>query len=330
MGRFAPKAARCRLPTARCPAIPQQTAGGSGETGLCLFNTIVACNYSREGSDINGDPTQSLCSVVGLDPGFAVAPVFDESGKLANAGTMDLHLREGGGGVDAGSNALAVYPDGSPIEFDLDGNPRIVNGIVDVGAYEYQGAPVPVQLDTPEISKVASNGQNRHTVAFGPVANAASYTVAYSIDQETWNCVAVVNASIVVSGLAYGDLVCYRVRAMGDGEACADSEWSEVKSLRVCPMSITGGPMISPSDFAALSSNWMKRSSDPEFDPRCDINGSGMVDASDFLLLSQNWMKRTSSGSLVYPGCPASAAEAAFADPAADFAPLGIDPGVEF
>ena len=112
--------------------------------------------------------------------------------------------------------------------------------------------------------------------------------------------------------------------------AYAGSDWSEVKPLRACPMGITGGAMISTSDFAALSSNWMKRKSSAEFDPRCDINGSGMVDTREFLLLSKNWMKRISASDLVYPAYPAPASEAVFADAADEFASFDVDLDVEF
>ena len=188
------------------------------------------------------------------------------------------------------------------------------NALVEVS----EGSVVP--LDAPVVSDVSSYGQNRHMVAWTEVSNVLGYEIAYSSDQSTWSSVSVDAGSVstVITGLTYGNLEYYKVRALGDGVSYANSDWSAAKSLRVCPMSIIGGRIIGSADFTALSSNWMKRKSNPAFDPRCDINGSGMVDSTDFLFLSQNWMKQTTSTSLVYPSYPASASEAAFSGTAYD------------
>jgi hypothetical protein len=61
-------------------------------------------------------------------------------GNLTNepvfVSTTDLRLAAGSPCIDAGSNA---YVQGAT---DLDGNPRVVNGIVDIGAYEFRGGPI--------------------------------------------------------------------------------------------------------------------------------------------------------------------------------------------
>jgi hypothetical protein len=75
-----------------------------------------------------------------IDPLFVKVPAtIDASttGVNYNPAEWDLRLQAGSLAIDAGNDLLAKYPDGSLIEFDLDGNLRFV-GTVDIGAYEFQ------------------------------------------------------------------------------------------------------------------------------------------------------------------------------------------------
>ena len=58
--------------------------------------------------------------------GLDIAPLFYDPVN------SDYHLRGGSACIDAGTNALALLPG-----TDLDGNPRIANSLVDMGAYEF-------------------------------------------------------------------------------------------------------------------------------------------------------------------------------------------------
>ena len=106
------------------------TASGKTE----MFNSIVALNDSGDIVGHFADRISGTNNMIGGEPGFAAAPVFEE-GKLANADALDLSLLEGSAAIDAGSN------DAAEAETDLAGNPRIAGAAVDLGAYEYQGNP---------------------------------------------------------------------------------------------------------------------------------------------------------------------------------------------
>ena len=126
----------------------------SGTTNL--YNTIVALNTSGTGtsataSDISG--TMALTSgfnlignggsgglVNGTNGNKVAVAVPGLATALANNGgpTPTLALLAGSPAIDAGSNALAVNASGNPLLYDQrgPGYPRIVNAIVDIGAYE--------------------------------------------------------------------------------------------------------------------------------------------------------------------------------------------------
>ncbi len=142
------------------------SAGGAGggfdiQAGTAtLDNTIVALNTNGTGS---GAPADDIAGAVsstsaynligtggsgGLTNGtngnlVGVAdPGLDPNGLQNNGGpTQTIALLPGSPAIDAGSNALAVDPTtGLPLVYDQRGPgfPRIVNGTVDIGAFEYE------------------------------------------------------------------------------------------------------------------------------------------------------------------------------------------------
>lgn len=104
---------------------------------LTLINSIVACNSAKFDNDIHSiHPFTNNNNIIGIDPGFAVPPVFEED-KLTNADTLDLTLTARSAAIDRGTN------DAVKAETDCAGNPRIYAALkepatVDIGAYECQ------------------------------------------------------------------------------------------------------------------------------------------------------------------------------------------------
>ena len=87
---------------------------------------------------ISGGAISSYCNIQGGWPGEAnidTDPLFvDPNGPDNIIGTQDdnLHISAGSPCIDAGDNS-AVWPS---VVADIDGNPRIINDNVDMGAYE--------------------------------------------------------------------------------------------------------------------------------------------------------------------------------------------------
>jgi hypothetical protein len=102
----------------------QAPAGVSG--GCALTNCIVYYNSPGNGSGVS----MNGCCVFPLPASgvgnFTNAPLF------INQGTGDFHLQSNSPCINAGKN---LYVSGAK---DLDNNPRIQGGTVDIGCYEYQ------------------------------------------------------------------------------------------------------------------------------------------------------------------------------------------------
>ena len=96
-------------------------------------------------------PTISYSMVEGCNPGgvWNTACGTDGMHNLADVDPKfvaelpaDLHLHSSSPAIDKGSNALI----GGLVSTDLDGNPRIVGGAVDLGAYEFQSTQLHIYL----------------------------------------------------------------------------------------------------------------------------------------------------------------------------------------
>jgi len=144
--------------------------------GILLLNNTITGNTATQGSGVFADGFDSNAvfqnnAMIGnsgvnavfcgnfnntVPPNFVANDVFadaaapyggictdqtDNNGNISadplfvDPDVDDYHLQPSSPAIDAGNNAARIrLPDN-----DLDGNPRIVNGIVDIGAYEFQG-----------------------------------------------------------------------------------------------------------------------------------------------------------------------------------------------
>jgi hypothetical protein len=158
--------------------ISGNSAHGSGNNGgggidslsiaATLKNTIVA--NSPAGGNCSGAPptdvgnnldSDTSCgfgtsnnSLSGVDP--MLSPLADNGGP-----TLTHALLENSPAINRGNNAFAVEPDGNPLNYDQRGQgfARIVDGTVDIGAFEVQGkGSEPPPTDTPQTKADCKNG----------------------------------------------------------------------------------------------------------------------------------------------------------------------------
>jgi hypothetical protein len=106
-------------------------SGGDYYYPSTLYNCIVLSNSAASGSNYNSGCDLNYCCTIPLPVGGAGNITNDPAFIDPSAG--NLRLQPSSPCINAGNNAYVGTPT------DLDGNPRIVNGTVDIGAYEFQG-----------------------------------------------------------------------------------------------------------------------------------------------------------------------------------------------
>ena len=155
--------------------IANNTAGTSGGGLACymgssptVVNSVLWGNSAAQGESVFvdvGSPTVEFSDVQGGWPGTGN---FDLDPLFTDAGDGDYHLSHGSPCLDAGDTAIAGLP-----ELDFDGDPRVVNAHVDIGADEHAFIRVPEQYAS--IQAAVNAAVDGTTVLVGPGAYTASY-----------------------------------------------------------------------------------------------------------------------------------------------------------
>ena len=111
-----------------CTLTSNSAGMGGGVYNGTLYNSIVYFNTASLDDNFRNSQFTNSCTTP-LPPG---AGNITNNPQFVNATGRNYHLKAGSPCTDKGSNLFAQGT------VDLDGNPRILNGIVDMGAYEYQ------------------------------------------------------------------------------------------------------------------------------------------------------------------------------------------------
>jgi hypothetical protein len=133
----------------------------AGASALHLYDTILADNTADSAADLDGGFTSQGHNLVGYTSGgsgFAASDLVNVNPQLGplqdNGGpTQTMALLPGSHAIDAGDNTNAPTYDQRGSDF-----PRIVNGVIDIGAFEVQNGN-PAQTGSLAVSSFPSSTQ---------------------------------------------------------------------------------------------------------------------------------------------------------------------------
>lgn len=132
-----------------CTIVSNTSTGiGGGIASSIATNCIVYDNITSSGT--NWDSSWlAYCDTTPLPPGFGN---ISNDPAFANLATGNFQLQSGSPCINSGNNAVVTAAT------DFAGNPRIVGGTVDIGAYEYQTSGSLISYARLEQYGLATNG----------------------------------------------------------------------------------------------------------------------------------------------------------------------------
>jgi hypothetical protein len=113
-----------------CTLTGNSSMEGGGVGSCTLYNCIVYYNSATFNPNYTADCTLDYCCTMPL-PNKCVGNISSDPLLVDSKGNLNLQTRSPC--INAGNNNFVVT------DTDIEGNPRIVSGTVDIGAYEYQG-----------------------------------------------------------------------------------------------------------------------------------------------------------------------------------------------
>ena len=230
---------------------------GYSQCEVASYNTIIAGNtgatYSPDvyvrGSQVSVNAYNTLSSFTEWTSGENNI-AFDASQPLfTGAANGDYTLADASQAINKGDNQHV-----SAIA-DLAGNPRIFDGTVDLGAYEYQRLP----LATPASARETAKTETTVTVAWDAVPDASGYRLAWKNSTDSAYAYVALDAattSYKLTGLNSDATYDWKVQTIGDGVDYVDSAYTA--SRTVSPRQKLDSPTVVSydSDRTSITFSW--------------------------------------------------------------------------
>jgi len=222
--------------------------GGIFSSGTAtLTNTIVVENglENISGSSVTGH--NNLTTFTGWNSGSSGnLPHYTALPLFANAAAGDYRLVLDSQAIDKGNNQRASTAGLTTGSRDLAGNPRIFDGTIDIGAYEYQGPVVHRPAPRP-LANFTSPSQtwNSITLSWTGQDNVVSYTLQYKQSTEstwtTWTPAPGTGAtSATITGLAANTAYDFQLTATNEnGSATSSTNATTNVALPTAPENFT-------------------------------------------------------------------------------------------
>lgn len=177
-----------------CTLVGNRTSDGSGggASGGILENCIVYYNAAIAGSNYTGANLEHCCTIP--LPVNGIGHITNEPAFIDFAGG-DLRLQSNSPCINAGKNSHA--PSGP----DLDGNPRIAGGTVDMGAYEFQSPSSVLSYAWAQQNGLPTDGSADFTDDDGDGANNWQEWVAGTIPTNALSVLHLLNPTHSASGI---------------------------------------------------------------------------------------------------------------------------------
>jgi len=177
---------------------------GGGVDSSALTNCIVFNNNSSINANYSGTNYMSWCCTMPLPtagPGDTLIGVSNINfvPLFADAGNGNYRLYPGSPCINAGCNTAM------PLAADLDGNARIVNGTVDLGAYEFQNYPFVEIQPTNQTVPLGQPSVSFSVFAVGPG------TLTYQWRFNGTNVVGATNSTLTLTFVQYSQTGNYSV-----------------------------------------------------------------------------------------------------------------------
>jgi len=264
-----------------------------------LTNCIL---WANSGTQMNGSATATWSCIqdgwegatnTDQDPAFVrnPSPGSDQEWGTFGDDYGDLHLPPGSPCVNAGD------PNGDYTgQSDMDGEPRVLDGRVDMGADEYSGAAWLVASDPPDGGTLPKTQANVIRLTFSwaivlptspalqiePIGGGADVGDQFDYSLETTS-VADDSLKAVEVGSVLANLTWYRVTPAAGLDV-------EPFALDLCVLigDANGSGRITTADYAEIKEHMGEYT-----DARYDLNGSGRVTTADYSVVKANMGDRT-------------------------------------